>query len=672
MARTTSILTQAEVEAVEYLASLGNSLAVVTNASGLVVSSSATATEVGYLSGVTSAIQTQLNAKPDLSDNNTWTGTNIFTLKVAIGDNDAMTINGSATTSMLAVHVDDGAAEQNIELHRHSTNAIGPILYGAKSRGTGASPTIVADNDSLLSIYAVGYDGTDYATAGAIHCYVDDTPGSDDMPGRWEFQVSPNGSQTLATALTIGNDLGATFTGSITLTTTTSIINTGTTDSSDTKAITLAGGGAYGPTRGSGVAVIGNEYAAIGGDLELMAGDSAVSGMIKFYVGDGAGSATLAASIARSTKTATFYGHVDATQTCTVASTLTVGAQATATSVGIEIGNYSGGTPFIDFKSSSIDYDVRIINSASNSLSFIGGSAGYFFDATVNSIYSIVATTSNATLTTITQGITIAGNLITSAYVNNGYTAGLTWSSTDDNASKPKGGIFLQTTASGTVMTFGTSNAYVTGITSYINMYEDGRLYVGPSSTTSNGLSVVADSLTTGNAIYVYSNSSNASARSVASITNAHASATSASVLTLTQNAAGPYNLYLNSTANGQTIHIDSAATTADTYSCTSNSLTTGGMAVFYSNSSSASTRNLVQIYNVHASATAVTPLLIDNSAVVSTNFKRGIKVNGFTIWTSNGNTPNGALSGTAGDVCVGCDSSKSYYCTGTTSWTAM
>lgn len=41
-------------------------------------------------------------------------------------------------------------------------------------------------------------------------------------------------------------------------------------------------------------------------------------------------------------------------------------------------------------------------------------------------------------------------------------------------------------------------------------------------------------------------------------------------------------------------------------------------------------------------------------------------------MWMSDGTTPNGALSGTAGDICINCDSGKTYYCTGTTSWTAM
>jgi len=78
-------------------------------------------------------------------------------------------------------------------------------------------------------------------------------------------------------------------------------ILTNTLDGSDNKAITMGGGGAYSVTRGSGIALIGNEYATVGGDLELLAGDSAISGAIKFYVGDGAGGARLAGKIERTT-----------------------------------------------------------------------------------------------------------------------------------------------------------------------------------------------------------------------------------------------------------------------------------------------------------------------------------------------------------------------------------
>lgn len=64
-------------------------------------------------------------------------------------------------------------------------------------------------------------------------------------------------------------------------------------------------------------------------------------------------------------------------------------------------------------------------------------------------------------------------------------------------------------------------------------------------------------------------------------------------------------------------------------------------------------------------------PLKI-NGATVSTHFKKEASFDGVTLWKSDGTTPNGNLSGTAGDVCINADSSQSYYCTGTTNWTAF
>lgn len=58
---------------------------------------------------------------------------------------------------------------------------------------------------------------------------------------------------------------------------------------------------------------------------------------------------------------------------------------------------------------------------------------------------------------------------------------------------------------------------------------------------------------------------------------------------------------------------------------------------------------------------------------LVSTNFRK-IQIWGtVTLWVSNGTIPNGNLSGTAGDVCFGADSGKSYYNSGGgTVWTAF
>ena len=72
------------------------------------------------------------------------------------------------------------------------------------------------------------------------------------------------------------------------------------------------------------------------------------------------------------------------------------------------------------------------------------------------------------------------------------------------------------------------------------------------------------------------------------------------------------------------------------------------------------------------ASSTGV-PIKITQWAVVSTNFKKLIEGDGITIWKSNGTTPNGNLTGVAGDLCLNWPSGQTFYCSAAgTTWTGM
>jgi hypothetical protein len=104
----------------------------------------------------------------------------------------------------------------------------------------------------------------------------------------------------------------------------------------------------------------------------------------------------------------------------------------------------------------------------------------------------------------------------------------------------------------------------------------------------------------------------------------------------------------------------------------------TSGYGLYIENSNASFTGNTLYVKQAGVNASAMVSeatggacySAVQNTAV-STNFKK-IFTFGSTMWWSNGVTPNGALSGTAGDFCVNCDSGKMYYCTGTTNWTAM
>ncbi len=77
-----------------------------------------------------------------------------------------------------------------------------------------------------------------------------------------------------------------------------------------------------------------------------------------------------------------------------------------------------------------------------------------------------------------------------------------------------------------------------------------------------------------------------------------------------------------------------------------------------------------------NAAAVLAQPFRSSNVAITASKFtKHFVMTDGtktLTIWISqDGTTPNAVLSGTAGDICLNGPSSRMFYCTGTTNWTA-
>ena len=84
-----------------------------------------------------------------------------------------------------------------------------------KSRGSYASPTIVQAGDALGSVYFKGYDGSAYRSAACLQATVGAAPGANDMPGKLTFQITPDGSTTLASVMALscsgGLSLGSAY-----------------------------------------------------------------------------------------------------------------------------------------------------------------------------------------------------------------------------------------------------------------------------------------------------------------------------------------------------------------------------------------------------------------------------------------------------------------------------
>lgn len=134
--------------------------------------------------------------------------------RIAIGFQEfEMDIGGSTVASKLAIHHEGGEAIGEFHVHATGSGILdGPVVYGARSDGDEATPTIVADGDFLFSLAALGFDGTDYAQGARIDFIVDGTPGSGDMPTKIVFSTSADGGETPAAVVAFNPDQTAEFT----------------------------------------------------------------------------------------------------------------------------------------------------------------------------------------------------------------------------------------------------------------------------------------------------------------------------------------------------------------------------------------------------------------------------------------------------------------------------
>lgn len=106
-------------------------------------------------------------------------------------------VQGADIPVKLTTHVDSTETGFNFAAHKHSSTANDPAEIGyVRSRGTGASPTILSVGDQISRVSGYGYDGNSYEHAAGIRFDLDATPGNNDMAGRIVFLVSPDGSVT--------------------------------------------------------------------------------------------------------------------------------------------------------------------------------------------------------------------------------------------------------------------------------------------------------------------------------------------------------------------------------------------------------------------------------------------------------------------------------------------
>lgn len=185
--------------------------------------SAVSATELGYLDGVTSAVQTQLDNKVDetggsvISANSSGNALEIR----QTGAGNALVVEDNTNPDASSFTIDTnglvwvggttdlpGIPELNMILStetgsghslviRKSNDGVNSSNMSlAKSRGTIASPTIVQNGDNIGGYVFHAYDGTNYLQVAAVSANVDGTPGTSDMPTRLNFATTSDGGSS--------------------------------------------------------------------------------------------------------------------------------------------------------------------------------------------------------------------------------------------------------------------------------------------------------------------------------------------------------------------------------------------------------------------------------------------------------------------------------------------
>lgn len=110
-----------------------------------------------------------------------------------------------------------------------STNTAGAVIGAQKARGTIGTPTTIVTGDVLGQTLFRGYDGTSYLDMGSISCVSTGTIGTNRVPTTLVFSTATDaGPSVLTTALTLGANQSAAFTGAITAIPTITANNSGT------------------------------------------------------------------------------------------------------------------------------------------------------------------------------------------------------------------------------------------------------------------------------------------------------------------------------------------------------------------------------------------------------------------------------------------------------------
>lgn len=193
------------------------------DASKNLISSTVTPTELGYVSGTTSSIQTQLNAlsgggalyvKKDgtVSLTGNWYNTQNASFS-------SLGVGTSSTTPVSALHVVETSTSTprgyTQDQYNNGTNS--SQYNHRKARGTFATPLTIVTGDVLSNSNTWGYEGTNFIQSGSIRTTSIGTIGTNRVPSKIDFMTSTDASPSvLTTALTLDQSQNAIFTNRVT------------------------------------------------------------------------------------------------------------------------------------------------------------------------------------------------------------------------------------------------------------------------------------------------------------------------------------------------------------------------------------------------------------------------------------------------------------------------
>lgn len=312
--------------------------------------------------------------------------------------------------------------------------------------------------------------------------------------------------------------------------------------------------------------------------------------------------------------------------------------------------------------------------------SITGSNTGNMVAKTYIYLDTAVSTTAYQTTTTATTAVG-AGKVLVAIAQNGTGEATFTvlqgqGGQNIDASSIVAGSITANEIAASTITAGKLSVSTLSSITADLGTVTAGSVYSGLFSTSTSGSTTQRILMQNSDNSLRFYDSSNSLIVSIG--TNLYSSA-----IEITRSVSSGSAMYAVVTGGGRVLSAISNSNATSVYISNSNSGTSstclevinngnGGGLILSNGYDSDTYTNGFGLKIENSNLTRGNMLELVNNYTTSSYFKKEMVLDGVTVWKSDGtHTPNGNLSGTAGDICLNGDSGKIYYCTGTTNWVA-